>query len=45
MNGVSVSSLTVWPVYDLTNQQYIRLVSNQPSFPVESHFIADRVNF
>ena len=37
------STLTQWPAYDITSQQYIRLRANQSM--IESHFVADRVHF
>lgn len=33
------------PAYDAKSQQYIRFHANMTSFPVESHFVADRVHF
>ena len=37
------STLTQWPRYDATSQQYIRLRANQSL--IESHYVADRVHF
>ena len=45
MNGESTSFLTNWPVYNLTTQNYLRLVADKTSFPVESRFIANRMHF
>ena len=39
----SPSTLTQWPGYDMTSQQYIRLRANQAR--IESHYLADRVHF
>ena len=43
MKDSSPSTLTQWPSYDITSQQYIRLRANL--FTIESHFVADRVHF
>ena len=37
------STLTQWPGYDMTSQQYIRLRADQSR--IESHYLADRVHF
>ena len=37
------STLTQWPRYDATSQQFIRLHSNQSL--IESCYVADRVHF
>ena len=39
------SLLTRWPEYDTTTQSYIRFKGGLDAFPVESHYIADRMNF
>lgn len=44
-DDTELSSLTEWPSYDPTNQQYIRLVSNHSSMPIESYYVADRIHF
>ena len=45
MNDVSAPPLTVWPSYDANSQQYIRFHGNMTSFPIESHYVADRFHF
>ena len=39
------SALTQWPSYNTSSQQYIRLKANQSAFPIESHYIANRIHF
>ena len=39
------SSLTLWPEYDTTTLSYIRFKGGLDAFPIESHYVADRMNF
>ena len=43
MRDSLTSTLTVWPSYDTSSQQYIRLRANQSI--IDSRYIADRMHF
>ena len=39
------SSLTHWPEYNVTTQNYIRFQGGLDEFSVESHYVANRLYF
>ena len=39
------SELTPWPEYELASQSYVRLKGGLDAFPVESRYIANRMQF